>query len=99
LTKMFEEVWRGTVSGARAHFAAQEPRGEFTLVIGGASGEEHWDEGQVRAALEERLRAGMSPARAAREVAALSGWPRREVYSLTAESADFVVQDSSCTTR
>ena len=87
LTKMFEEVWRGTVSGARAHFAAQEPRGEFTLAIGGASGEERWDEEQVRAALEERLKAGMSPARAAREVAALSGWPRREVYGcLTAEA-------------
>jgi len=83
LTKMFEEVWRGTVSGARAHFAAQAPRGEFTLVIGGALEEEQWDEQQVRAALEERLKAGMPPARAAREVAALSGWPRREVYSLT----------------
>ena len=83
LTKMFEEVWRGTISGARAHFAAQEPRGEFTLVIGGALEEERWDEQQVRAALEERLKAGMPPARAAREVAALSGWPRREVYSLT----------------
>ncbi len=84
LTKMFEEVWRGTISGARAHFVAREPRGEFTLVIGGAPGEERWDEERVRAALEERMRAGMSPARAAREVAALSGWPRREVYSLVA---------------
>ncbi|MCX7854728.1 MAG: hypothetical protein N2556_01905, partial [Anaerolineae bacterium] len=44
---------------------------------------------QVRAALEERLRAGAPPARAAREVAALSGWPRREVYGiLTAGQTD-----------
>ncbi len=82
LTKMYEEVWRGTISGARAYFADGEPRGEFTLVIGGASGEEQWDEAEVRAALEERLQAGVSPARAAREVAALSGWPRRRVYEL-----------------
>ncbi|MCS7282969.1 MAG: 16S rRNA (cytidine(1402)-2'-O)-methyltransferase [Anaerolineae bacterium] len=82
LTKMFEEVWRGTVSGARAYFANRAPRGEFTLVIGGALGEERWDETTVRAALEERLKAGMSPAQAAREIAALSGWPRREVYGI-----------------
>ncbi len=89
LTKMFEEVWRGTVSGARAHFADREPRGEFTLVIGGAPEEERWDEARVRAALEERLKAGASPAQAARQVAALSGWPRRKVYEfLIAENAE-----------
>lgn len=82
LTKMFEEVWRGTVSDARAHFAIQEPRGEFTLVIGGAVEEGRWNEGQVRAALEEYLQAGLPPAQAVRDVAALSGWPRREVYEL-----------------
>jgi len=37
LTKVHEEVFRGTVSQARAHFS--QPRGEFTLVIGGHSGE------------------------------------------------------------
>jgi 16S rRNA (cytidine1402-2'-O)-methyltransferase len=82
LTKMFEEVWRGTISGARVHFTAQEPRGEFTLVIGGASGGEQWDEQRVRAALEECLHSGLSLAQAARQVAALSGWPRRKVYDL-----------------
>ncbi len=82
LTKVHEEVWRGTVRSARAYFAEREPRGEFTLVIGGAPGEKRWDEARVRAALEERLRGGASPARAVREVAALSGWPRREVYEL-----------------
>jgi 16S rRNA (cytidine1402-2'-O)-methyltransferase len=39
LTKLHEEIWRGTVSGAREHFTQNEPRGEFTLVIGGAKGE------------------------------------------------------------
>jgi len=36
LTKMHEEVFRGTVSQAMAHFS--QPRGEFTLVIAGYSG-------------------------------------------------------------
>lgn len=95
LTKMFEEVWRGTVSGARACFADGEPRGEFTLVIGGAPEEARWDEARVRAVLEERLQAGASPARAAREVAALSGWPRRRVYEmLTAEKTEHGVRNT-----
>ena len=36
LTKLYEEVWRGDLEAAVAHFAAHPPRGEFTLVIGGA---------------------------------------------------------------
>jgi len=82
LTKRYEEVWRGTLSQARAHFAEEEPRGEFTLVIGGAPREAAWDEAQVRTALEERLRAGIPRSQAVREVAALSGWSRRQVYNL-----------------
>jgi 16S rRNA (cytidine1402-2'-O)-methyltransferase len=35
LTKHFEEVFRGTASGALAHFEHKAPRGEFTFVIGG----------------------------------------------------------------
>ncbi len=37
LTKKFEEVFRGTVGEALQHFRVREPRGEFTLVIGGRS--------------------------------------------------------------
>ena len=33
LTKLYEEIWRGSISGAIAHF--EHPRGEFTLVIEG----------------------------------------------------------------
>lgn len=36
LTKKFEELIRGTVSSAQAHFQEHEPRGEITLVIAGA---------------------------------------------------------------
>lgn len=81
LTKQFEEVWRGTLSQARLHFADQEPRGEFTLVVGGAEGEV-WDPEQVRAALKERLAKGFSLSDAAHEVAVLSGWSRKLVYRL-----------------
>jgi len=35
LTKLFEEVQRGTAAKILAHFQAHRPRGEFTLVIAG----------------------------------------------------------------
>ena len=83
LTKLHEEVWRGTVSEARAHFDQVEPRGEFTLVIGGALEErERWDEGKVCARLDELLAQGLSRPAAARRTAAASGWSRAEVYAL-----------------
>jgi 16S rRNA (cytidine1402-2'-O)-methyltransferase len=86
LTKLHEEVWRGIVSEARAYFDEVEPRGEFTLVVGGALEErERWDEGQVQAALEELLAQGMLRPAAARRVAAASGWSRAEVYTLGLE--------------
>ncbi|RLC77154.1 MAG: 16S rRNA (cytidine(1402)-2'-O)-methyltransferase, partial [Chloroflexi bacterium] len=87
LTKLHEEIWRGSIAEARAHFDEVEPRGEFTLVIGGApEGErEHWDERQVRAALDDLLAQGVRRSVAARRVAAISGWGRKEVYRLGLE--------------
>ena len=35
LTKHFEEVVRGTVAEAQAHFEKERPRGEFTVVVSG----------------------------------------------------------------
>lgn len=35
LTKLYEEVWRGSIGGAIAHLEAEEPRGEYVVVIGG----------------------------------------------------------------
>jgi len=82
LTKQHEEIWRGTVAQAQARYADEEPRGEFTLVVGGAEGGEVWEEERVLAALSERLDRGVPPSQAAREVAALSGWSRRRVYEV-----------------
>lgn len=36
LTKKFEQVLRGTAADALAHFTQTAPRGEFTLLVGGA---------------------------------------------------------------
>lgn len=82
MTKLHEEVWRGTIAEARAYFKEVEPRGEFTLVIGGAAQAERWDEERVRVALEELLAEGMSRSAAARRIARASGWSRPQVYGL-----------------
>ena len=82
LTKKFEEVWRGTISEARSRCAQNIPRGEYTLVIAGASDRDQWDKDQVAEALSDLLARGASRSQAVREVADLSGWNRRRVYRL-----------------
>lgn len=84
LTKLYEEIWRGTPGEALEHFTHNPPRGEITLVIAGAPQEQPalWPEREVRAALAGRLAQGEPRSAAARAVAAESGWPRRDVYKL-----------------
>ncbi|MFM8320534.1 MAG: 16S rRNA (cytidine(1402)-2'-O)-methyltransferase [Chloroflexota bacterium] len=83
LTKLHEEIFRGSLAETAAHFTEQAPRGEFTLVLAGYTPQpETWDEGRVRQALQARLEAGDSPSAAAAAVAGRSGWPRRQVYRL-----------------
>jgi 16S rRNA (cytidine1402-2'-O)-methyltransferase len=85
LTKIHEEILRDTLGGIRAHFIRVAPRGEFTLVVGGAPDASAWEPDEVRSALAARIAGGMSPTQAARVVAAESGWARREVYRLAVE--------------
>jgi 16S rRNA (cytidine1402-2'-O)-methyltransferase len=79
LTKLHEEVFRGTVSGAVKHFT--QPRGEFTLVIEGrAAGEKP----QMTEAIEKQLHrmylTGAKAKEAITAVAAGTGLPRKELY-------------------
>ena len=83
LTKMFEEVHRGTLGDALAYFA--KPRGEFTLVIGGApanAGAEEIDMDEVLDDLR-RLKKSGTPAREAMALMGrLYGLSRRKVYEM-----------------
>ncbi len=82
LTKLHEEIWRGTIADAQTEWAGREPRGEFTLVVAGAALPSAWDKNRVVLALEEALTAGATPKDAVRQVTDLSGWSKREVYAL-----------------
>lgn len=82
LTKLHEEVWRGTLAGAVEHLAAVEPRGEFVIVLDGAPPPTPAGEAAVEAALRARLDAGADKKTAIAEVAAALDVPKRVVYGV-----------------
>ncbi len=87
LTKRHEEIWRGSVSQARAHLT--EVRGEITLVIAGAPRRPpRWTAEQVRARVQALVQQGHSHRQAVRQAVQESGWSRRDVYHLTLPNAE-----------
>jgi 16S rRNA (cytidine1402-2'-O)-methyltransferase len=83
LTKLYEEIWRGTLADARQEWTNREPRGEFTLVVAGAeTSDAVWTEADVESALIESLAAGGSRKEAIRQITEQSGWPKRQVYTV-----------------
>lgn len=90
LTKLHEEIFRGTLRQAQDHFSVQEPRGEITLVVAGAaSAAERWSESELEAQMKSSLEQGEPPSQAAARLSGLSGWPRREIYRrLTGKTRD-----------
>lgn len=84
LTKLHEEFWRGTIEAAIDHFDANEPRGEFTLVVEGAAAEQAgpWDDDQVQEALRKLADQGITGSRAVKQVARLAERQRSDVYDL-----------------
>lgn len=88
LTKLFEEVARGTLSELAERFH-DAPRGEVTLVVEGAAEtvqeESHTEPEALARALLER---GMRTKEAARELAEILSWPVRDAYAVVLAVAD-----------
>ena len=82
LTKVHEEIWRGTLDAAVAHLAGIEPRGEYTVVLEGAPEVDPPTDEDIERALAADLGAGESRRAAVAAVAAELGVPRRRVYEL-----------------
>lgn len=78
LTKTYEEIKRGSLEDLAA-WAAEEVRGEVTLVVEGAPEQVAAIE-DVRAAVAELEADGLSRRDAIARVAAESGLPKRQVY-------------------
>ena len=81
ITKIHEEIYRGTVSSALIHFSTQEPRGEFTLVVGGAEAEQTvWGDAQVDEALREEITGNDTIGVIVERVAQMGGRKKKDVY-------------------
>jgi len=83
MTKLYEEFWRGNLSGAVERFKVGEVRGEFTLVVGGKTKEERiaWSEEELLAAIKKELQSGKSAKEISADLAEISGWGKKEVYA------------------
>jgi 16S rRNA (cytidine1402-2'-O)-methyltransferase len=91
LTKEHEEFARDTLGALAARYADARPLGEVTLVVEGASAEslaEEWDDEAVSERAAELLARGTSARDSVRELASLTGRPRREIYGLVTVLAD-----------
>lgn len=85
ITKLHEEVVRGTVSDVAAIFAAREVLGEIVVVVEGATDFEDVSDDVVRAALREQVSSGASTRDAVSFVAESLGVSHRSVYQMALE--------------
>ncbi len=84
LTKLHEEVIRGTLTEASAYYRERPPKGEVTLVVApaGPTRSRRGREGEARGLATELLEGGMKPSEAAKEVAARLDLARNDAYRI-----------------
>lgn len=82
LTKLHEELWRGTLDEACRSWGQKLSKGEFTIVLEGATHVAASAE-DAMAAVRDRMAEGMSMKDAVTSVAAFLGVGRRELYERT----------------
>jgi 16S rRNA (cytidine1402-2'-O)-methyltransferase len=87
LTKLHEEIWRGTIDEALARAADVEPRGEYVVVVEGAARPAAATDEELAAALAGLRADGLSTRDAVAEVAAAFDVPKRRVYDLANRSS------------
>jgi 16S rRNA (cytidine1402-2'-O)-methyltransferase len=83
LTKVHEQVLRGPLAEVRERLADQGPRGELTLVVGGAppgAGRPTARPADLAAEVAHLVEGGTSTRDAVTAVAEATGTPRRRVY-------------------
>lgn len=86
LTKLHEEVWRGSLSDALQHARSVEPRGEYALVIEPFSSESiEVTDADIQHEITTRLANGLSKRDAIDEVTTALGVARNRVYALAVE--------------
>ncbi len=82
LTKLHEEIWRGTLAEAARQLAGREPRGEYVIVIEGATPAAPADDDAIRLALQQAIGNGQTRSTAVATVMGDLGVPKRRVYDI-----------------
>ena len=92
LTKLHEEIWKTTLGEAQTHYAENDPRGEYVLVMAGAPAVEAEEELTLEQAAQRALeltRNGYAASAAAKGAAQGTPYSKSEVYKqLLALQAD-----------
>ncbi|MBQ9429104.1 MAG: 16S rRNA (cytidine(1402)-2'-O)-methyltransferase [Clostridia bacterium] len=83
LTKLNEEIMRTTLKDAVAYYDANEPRGEYVLVLTGGSEERDcfWDNMDVQTHVDHYIALGLSKNDAIKAAAKDRGVPKSAVYN------------------
>ncbi|MGN0166291.1 MAG: 16S rRNA (cytidine(1402)-2'-O)-methyltransferase [Lachnospiraceae bacterium] len=89
LTKKYETVLRTDLNGAVSYYEANEPKGEYVLVIEGKSRKEikeesvaRWEQMDIEEHMQLYLDKGMDKKEAMKAVAADRGVGKREIYAM-----------------
>ncbi len=83
LTKLHEEIWRGTIDEAIERYGDRDPQGEYTLVLAGAEPTQPLlSEDALKAELQTLINQGFSRSEASRQLAQQTALPRRQLYQL-----------------
>ncbi len=88
LTKLHEEVWRGSLAAAAERAATTEARGEHVLVLEGAPEPVAAGDADIESALRARYGAGDDKRAALPAVAAALKVPKRRVYDIALRLGD-----------
>ena len=88
ITKIHEEFFRTTLSGAIAHYEENPPRGEFVLVVEGKSRTQiedekkgEWENISIREHVDMYIKKGMDEKEAIKAAAKDRSVPKRDVYN------------------
>lgn len=89
LTKLHEEIWRGTLANAILYYQDKEPKGEYTIILGGvAETPLVLSEDALKAELQELLKQGLTRSQATRQLSQQTSLPRRQLYQLSLTFVD-----------
>ncbi len=86
LTKMYQQLWRGTLAAGAEFWTTHPPKGEIVIVLDGVPAERaRLTDVAITEALVNELEAGKSKRDAVAEVVAMTGESKRRIYSLALE--------------